>query len=198
MVMSVLFMFQCISNLINPLAQQIDRATRTRTVPAELVEACAPYLSAFNEQLGSQQSDLVKLLRWPNEGDAAYARQRIAEAPDQSWSLYAITWLPGQYTPIHDHGTWGVVTVLQGRLFEHQMARLDEGGDDGIDLVPAGVCVLTPGAINSFIPEPDHIHYTGVPHGFAPTVSIHLYGRLMTSYHAYDLKTRSRYQMEVE
>ena len=107
------FMFQCISNLINPLAQQIDRATRTRTVPAELVEACAPYLSAFNEQLGAQQSELVELLRWPNEGDAAYARQRIAEAPDQSWSLYAITWLPGQYTPIHDHGTWGVVTVLQ-------------------------------------------------------------------------------------
>ena len=50
-------------------------------------------------------------------------------ASDASLSLYALVWLPGQWTPVHDHGSWGVV----------------------------GVHMFSPGTISSFVPNPDHI-----------------------------------------
>jgi 3-mercaptopropionate dioxygenase len=183
---------------LSPLIEEVIEATSRLESSADLVTACAPCLSRLIERDPKGVERFVESLSWPEEGDEHYHRQRVAEAEDGSWSIYAITWLPGQYTPIHDHGTWGVVSVLKGKLYEHQMARLDEGGDEEIDLVSAGVCLLTQGAINSFIPEPDHIHYTGIPLEESPTASLHLYGRLMTQYHAYDLETRTRYPLDVE
>ena len=47
-----------------------------------------------------------------------YTRNLIHEAPGGDLSLYAIVWLPGQWTPVHDHGSWGVVGVVQGVLEE--------------------------------------------------------------------------------
>jgi predicted metal-dependent enzyme (double-stranded beta helix superfamily) len=47
-----------------------------------------------------------------------YARNAIHIEEDDSFSLYALVWSPGQWTPIHDHGTWGVVGVYEGALYE--------------------------------------------------------------------------------
>ena len=51
-------------------------------------------------------------------GPGGYTRNLIYDAPDASLSLYALVWLPGQWTPVHDHGSWGVVGVLEGRFQE--------------------------------------------------------------------------------
>lgn len=167
--------------------------------PSDLVEYCAPIMSKLIQDRPTDALIFAQQLDWPQEDATDYVRQRLYEGEDGAWSIYAITWLPGQYTPIHDHGTWGVVGVLKGRLREHQMARVDGGeGDENIKLVRAGVCLLTTGAVNTFIPEPDHIHYTGIPEGEQPTASLHLYGRLMTQYNAYDLEKGYRYPLDVE
>jgi predicted metal-dependent enzyme (double-stranded beta helix superfamily) len=162
--------------------------------PADAVQAIAPHMHALLETAESFLKP--EHLR----ADAAhYSRNAIFIAPDSSMSLYAIVWTPGQWTPVHDHGSWGVVGVLRGILYERSYIRadVDRGRDDGIDLRRGGVLLLTPGTVTSFVPNPDHIHVTGVPQDAAPVVSLHLYGRNMDSFHIYDVATRRRQRVSV-
>lgn len=128
-----------------------------------------------------------------------YSRNLIFEAPDASLSLYSIVWLPGQWTPVHDHGSWGVVGVVEGVLEERSYVRLtpDRGADSGIELARGGVILLGKGAVTSFVPNPDHIHVTGVPGDRPRAVSLHLYGRMMSSFNIYDVASGTRRRIEV-
>jgi len=132
-------------------------------------------------------------------GPAGYTRNLVWAAPDRSMSLYSLVWLPGQWTPIHDHGSWGVVGVLEGVLEERAYVRLspDREADHDIELVRGGVVLLGRGAVTSFVPNPDHIHVTGVPAERPRAVSLHLYGRMMSSFNIYDPANRSRRRIEV-
>lgn len=133
------------------------------------------------------------------EDPVAYARNAIHLGEADGASLFALVWRPGQWTPIHDHGTWGVVGVLEGVLEERTYipvsATIDD--DENIELQPGGITLLTPGAVSTFVPNPDHIHMTGVPADREKAVSLHLYGRLMNNYHFYDLESRSRRLVDV-
>lgn len=128
-----------------------------------------------------------------------YARNLIRDDPDHGLSLYALVWRPGQWTPVHDHGSWGVVGIVEGVLEERSYLRVSpEGGEDeGIDLVRGGIQLLTRGAVTSFVPNPDHIHVTGVPAERAQAVSLHLYGRTMKDFNIYDVAARSRRRVQV-
>ncbi len=122
-----------------------------------------------------------------------YARNAIYVAEDERMSLFALVWLPGQWTPVHDHGTWGVVGVVQGALEER--SYMSEGKitrDDGIALKRGGVVLLKEKSVTSFVPNPDHIHMTGVPENRAMAVTLHLYGRNMNSFHIYDVAQGTR------
>lgn len=185
------------NDFLDPFISVVNEVTSSVQDPATFIERCAPALSSLITSEPQKVADFVQTLDWPNVGDEMYRRVRIREASDGSWSLYAITWLEGQATPIHDHGTWGVVGVLYGALAEHMMSRVDGGdGDEGVELIPAGVCILQPGSVNTFMAEPDHIHRSGPLAG--RTASLHLYGRLMTSYNMYDLDTKQRRPLPVE
>ncbi|MEK7246169.1 MAG: cysteine dioxygenase, partial [Pseudomonadota bacterium] len=102
-------------------------------------------------------------------------------------------------TPVHDHGSWGVVGVLSGVLEEHNYMSVDGEirSDRGIRLKRGGGTFLPEGAVTTFVPNPDHIHVTGVPEGRASAVSLHLYGRNMNSFHIYDLARGSRRLVDV-
>jgi predicted metal-dependent enzyme (double-stranded beta helix superfamily) len=128
-----------------------------------------------------------------------YSRNLIYSAPDDSLSLYCLIWLPGQWTPVHDHGSWGVVGVVEGVLEERGYVRLspDRGADEGIELARGGVVLLGPGAVTSFVPNPDHIHVTGVPEERTRTVSLHLYGRAMNRFNIYDVAAGTRRPVEM-
>lgn len=125
---------------------------------------------------------------------AHYARNAIFIAPEQDLSLYALVWLPGQWTPVHDHGSWGVVGVVQGVLEERAYMAVDGEitRNDGIRLKRGGNVLLPPGAVTTFVPNPDHIHKTGVPSDRELAVSLHLYGRMMSSFHCYDVDQGTR------
>ena len=128
-----------------------------------------------------------------------YSRNLIYDAPDESLSLYSIVWLPGQWTPVHDHGSWGVVGVVEGVLEERSYVRLspDRGANEDIELVRGGTVLLSHGAVTSFVPNPDHIHVTGVPSERSGAVSLHLYGRTMSSFNIYDVAARRRRRVDV-
>ena len=162
--------------------------------PADAVTAIAPLM----HRLLAHADTFLQPQHYRTEAEH-YARNAIYVSSDHSLSLYALVWQPGQWTPVHDHGSWGVVGVLQGMLEERSYIRLDSnrGADSHIELVRGGVILLTPGTVTSFVPNPDHIHVTGVPATSALTVSLHLYGRNMDSFCIYDLPARSRKRVNV-
>lgn len=162
--------------------------------PASCVLALAPLMLELIDHAGS----FLEPAHY-RSSEAGYTRNLIHEAPDRSLSLYALVWLPGQWTPVHDHGSWGVVGVVEGVLEERSYVRLspDRGADDGIDLARGGTVLLSRGAVTSFVPNPDHIHITGVPAERPRAVSLHLYGRTMSNFNIYDVNARSRRRIEV-
>ncbi|MBL8836679.1 MAG: cysteine dioxygenase family protein [Alphaproteobacteria bacterium] len=128
-----------------------------------------------------------------------YTRNAIHISDDESLSLYALVWLPGQWTPVHDHGSWGVVGVVQGILEERSYMAADGEirSDCGIRLKRGGVILLDHGSVTTFVPNPDHIHMTGVAADRERVVSLHLYGRNMNSFHVYDVAAGTRKLIDV-
>jgi 3-mercaptopropionate dioxygenase len=165
-----------------------------RTDPADCVIDLAPLMLDLIER-----ADSFLQPQHYRSDTGGYARNLIYKAPDESLSLYALVWLPGQWTPVHDHGSWGVVGVVEGVLEERSYVRLspDRDADDGIELVRGGIVLLKSGAVTSFVPNPDHIHVTGVPRDRPRAVSLHLYGRMMSSFNIYDIETGTRKRVDV-
>ena len=174
---------------------EATKRTRDHSEPADCVLALAPLML----DLIQQASAFLEPKHYRSD-PSHYARNLIYGAPDASLSLYALVWLPGQWTPIHDHGSWGVVGILEGVLEERNYVRLssDRGADEGIQLVRGGVILLGYGAVTSFVPNPDHIHVTGVPLERPRAVSLHLYGRMMSSFNTYDILAGTRQRVSVE
>ena len=117
-----------------------------------------------------------------------YSRNAIYIDPNNTLSLFALVWLPGQWTPIHDHGTWGVVGIVEGGLEERNFIRTDDQprtAMENIQLSRGGSVILTPGSVTSFVPNPDHIHITGNA-GQKRAVSLHLYGHAMSGFNIYE------------
>jgi len=168
--------------------------SRELAEPADCVLALAPLMFDLLER--DRTFLLPQHYRSSPEG---YSRNLIYEAPDDSLSLYSIVWLPGQWTPVHDHGSWGIVGVMEGVLEERSYVRLspDRGADSGIDLARGGTILLQHGAVTSFVPNPDHIHLTGVPAERPRAVSLHLYGRMMSDFNIYDVEARTRRRINV-
>jgi predicted metal-dependent enzyme (double-stranded beta helix superfamily) len=62
-------------------------------------------------------------------------------------------------TPIHDHNSWGVACVVQGRDRHIAWRRMDDGSDlERARLEVADDRVLNPGDVVSFGPPPRDIH----------------------------------------
>ena len=163
--------------------------------PATNVEKLAPMM----RRLLTGDKSFLKPEHFQSHPDH-YARNAIYIDEDNLLSLYSLVWQPGQWTPIHDHGTWGVVGVHEGTLeecgFMHEGNHPGERLDD-ISLVRGGVVLLPPGAVTSFVPNPDHIHITGNPSAEKRVVSLHLYGNAMAGFHVYDQVTKTRKWIEV-
>jgi len=163
--------------------------------PADCVEKTAP--SMYRLLNGDRSFLEPEHFRSDSEH---YARNAIYVDEDATMSLFALVWLPGQWTPIHDHGTWGVVGVLEGTLEERSFVRIDDQKKDAmnnIELVRGGVILLAPGAVTSFVPNPDHIHVTGNADPKNRVVSLHLYGRAMSGFHVYDRRAQTRQWVEI-
>ena len=127
-----------------------------------------------------------------------YSRNVVYIDENNQLGLYVLVWLPGQWTPVHDHGTWGMVGIMQGVLYEYNYTRIDrqpQDADNGIQLMRGGSMALAQGSLTSFVADPDHIHLTGNP-GPAKVVSLHLYGNSMAGFNAYDPEKGTRKWIE--
>jgi len=83
---------------------------------------------------------------------------------------------PGEYTPIHDHNAWGVITPLIGRLGVTSYRRLDDGSEElAAHLEENRSRVLDPGESGKVLPLNKGIHRTG-NEGRGVMVMVSVYG----------------------
>lgn len=108
-----------------------------------------------------------------------YARRELYRSDTLGYSVVAMTWAPGQGTPIHDHaGMWCVEGVCSGELEVTQYDPLDSRADR-YRFQPVGAIQAGPGSAGSLIP-PHEYHTIRNPSEDTIAVSLHIYAGAMT------------------
>lgn len=84
--------------------------------------------------------------------------------PKRLFSIRMFLYGPGDYTPIHDHSSWGVSGSALGNLGVLKYCREDDGSADGYArLIQTETLTLTPGETDVTFPLDRGIHQTGNP-----------------------------------
>ena len=110
--------------------------------------------------------------------DGHYARRELYRSPQHGYSVVAMTWGPGQGTPLHDHdGLWCVEGVWHGQLEIVQYELLQRDGERfrfrRVDSTTA--CI---GSAGCLIP-PHEYHTIRNVSDTAIAVSLHVYKSAM-------------------
>jgi predicted metal-dependent enzyme (double-stranded beta helix superfamily) len=106
-------------------------------------------------------------------------------SPDPGWSVHCLydevefpltvqmeAWLPGKISPIHNHGTWGIVAIVSGQE-QHQFWRRSPISEKPDRLEYVGEKLLGAGDVIAFTPGAIHCIQ---PLGAEPAVTFNLYG----------------------
>ena len=87
--------------------------------------------------------------------------------PHGDFVMTAITWLPGQVSPLHGHQVWCAFGVAEGELTEEQFDKDLQAAEDQSSSRPATWPIATSKA---------EIIHRVANRGSKPLVSLHLYG----------------------
>jgi predicted metal-dependent enzyme (double-stranded beta helix superfamily) len=114
----------------------------------------------------------------PVEGH--YARRELYACPERGTSVVAMTWAPGQGTPIHDHcGLWCVEGVWQGQL-EIVRYELEERDGERCRFSRHETLLAGKGTAGSLLP-PHEYHTIRNPNDDAIAISLHIYQQAMNN-----------------
>jgi len=103
-----------------------------------------------------------------------YARRELYRSARHGYSLIAMTWGPGQGTPLHDHdGLWCVEGVWQGRLHITPHRLLETRGEH-CRFQPLPMLTGTCGSASNLIP-PDEFHVLRNASADDIAISVHVY-----------------------
>ena len=105
--------------------------------------------------------------------EESYTQHILYVDPDGRFSIVSLVWLPGQNTVIHDHVSWCVVGVYQGKE-EETLYRLVDDGREPAYLVETGHSVNAEGVTSFFAPPGDIHRVCNASDG--KVISIHVYG----------------------
>lgn len=99
-----------------------------------------------------------------------YQQYLLYADPKGRFSIVSFVWGPGQRTPVHDHGTWGVIGMLRGAEVGQSYRR------DGERLVALDEEMLRPGDVTAVSPTLGDIHLVRNAYDDRVSISIHAYG----------------------
>ena len=103
-----------------------------------------------------------------------YARRELYRSEEHGYCVVAMTWGPGQGTPVHDHsGLWCVEGVWDGQLEITQYELLERDGER-FRFRAAGGMQAGPGSAGSLIP-PHEYHSIRNASSDAVAISLHIY-----------------------
>jgi predicted metal-dependent enzyme (double-stranded beta helix superfamily) len=140
--------------------------------------ALAPLARAANEMPGKdlapalQHALVEKSWLRPEHrvGDPTrYMRHVLYVDPQDAFVMTAITWLPGQVSPVHGHQVWCAYGVAEGELTEERFQVADG------HLLPVQTHVVRPGEVAERDIDRSAIHRVS-NRGRGTIVSLHLYG----------------------
>ena len=105
-----------------------------------------------------------------------FTLNQIHIEPNNSFSIGAGIWDVGQTTPIHDHGTWGVIGIFRGveneESFRREGPRVMEGR---ASITPAGSRLAKAGDVFVCCTTDQDAHRVSCASA-DPVVGIHVYG----------------------
>ena len=129
---------------------------------------------------------LTKEEREPNPDH--YARHLVYIDRKRRFVIMCGVWQPGQGTPVHDHGTWGVMGIYKGELKVTNYLRLDDRTKPGHAKLreAAGVWSGT-GSVTYVLPPNEEIHKVENLSD-AETLSLHVYGKDVIEFQMYDME----------
>jgi predicted metal-dependent enzyme (double-stranded beta helix superfamily) len=105
--------------------------------------------------------------------DTGWSVVMLYDEPDFEITVQTVAWAAGSVSPIHNHGTWGIVAMLNGQEKNTCWQRSPTTTHPD-KIFTTGELVLHPGDIISFLP--DAIHQVKAL-GDEPTISFNLYGK---------------------
>jgi len=152
----------------DPLADFVQRLE-------EIVSRGTADEPALLSQVGQAMATLVAADEWLPEPfarpDAAQYRQYLLHADAaERFSVVSFVWGPGQCTPIHDHGTWGVVGMLRGAEVSTSFTQAASGMKEEMEFA------LNPGDVMLLSPAAGDIHRVRNAYTDRVSISIHAYG----------------------
>jgi predicted metal-dependent enzyme (double-stranded beta helix superfamily) len=109
----------------------------------------------------------------------------LYDEPDFPITVQTVVWAPGSISPIHNHGTWGIVALLNGQEKNTFWQRSPTAKFPDVQrnslrdrIEQVGDRLLNPGDMLCLMPDAIH-HVEAI--GDEPTISFNLYGE--TNYH---------------
>ncbi|WP_322879147.1 cysteine dioxygenase family protein [Pseudocalidococcus azoricus] len=114
-------------------------------------------------------------LAWPDlvpDPVLGWGVQTLYDEPFYPLTVQRVAWSPGAKSPIHNHGAWGIVAMLDG---QEQNTFWQDSPAAAIppQLEPGVTLTLSPGDILGLMPETIHHVEALSPH---PTLSFNIYG----------------------
>jgi predicted metal-dependent enzyme (double-stranded beta helix superfamily) len=108
----------------------------------------------------------------PPDPDLGWSVQMLYDEPFFPLTVQLVTWLPGTKSPIHNHGAWGIVAMINGKEKNIFWQRSPKSkSPDKIKRVSDRI--FSAGEIITFMP--DAIHSIEAI-GDEPTISFNIYG----------------------
>ncbi|MES2670232.1 MAG: cysteine dioxygenase family protein [Pseudomonadota bacterium] len=157
------------SHLIDTIDAAVSLVDNTAVVQALRSDLC--------RMMRERSVELPACVLEPVQGH--YARREIYISPQHGYGVIAMTWGPGQGTPIHDHdGLWCVEGVWHGQL-EITQYDLTERNGMRYRFTEVGSLIAGTGSAGSLIP-PHEYHTIRNASDTDAAVSLHIYQRAMT------------------
>jgi predicted metal-dependent enzyme (double-stranded beta helix superfamily) len=144
-----------------------------RAVKEDRVTSLAAAVAALHERGTFEDEDFFLAPRAEH-----YARRLIWSDPKQRFVLVAMTWAPGQTTPLHDHdGLWGVEIVISGIMKETAYRLVERDAAGRHCFVRERERVSSKGTAGVLCPPVDYHTFGNV--GTTPARTLHVYGGAM-------------------
>ena len=162
--------------LADPRLAPLVAAAATRpTGSAALAVALAVRADLWEPRVGFREESRWTALLEPDDVRPYLDPSLHAELDDAQ--IWLLTWLPGQGTPLHDHGSSaGAFAVARGTLTERVVATGGPGRPRGTERdLPAG-------RVRFF--GPHYVHQV-TNQDAEPAVSVHVYAPRLTVMHTY-------------
>jgi len=117
-----------------------------------------------------------------------YNRHLVYIDRKRRFVIMAAVWLPGQGTPVHDHGTWGVMGIIEGELHVVNYLRVDDRAKPGYAKLRESTGMYCGKENVSYVLPPNEEIHKVENIGEKTTYSLHVYGRDVVEFNMYDLE----------